>query len=129
MSWNLIDSGPLDRAECRLEDRYLLVRETAKDDACLHSTAALRQAEAIRTGDKARLIAPDGAAVVYGFQVHPVAWRRFKQTHKALIADLFSTTQIIRERAAAQVARLHPEWVTCAPQVRPLGGGYAQQNA
>lgn len=129
MSWNLIDQGPLHRDECLVEDRCLLVRQVARDDDCIRSAAALRQAEAIRTGDKARLIAPDGAEVVYGFQVHPVSWRRFKQTHKALVDDLFSNVQITRERAAAQVARLHPEWVTCAPQVRPLGGGYAQQNA
>ena len=120
MSWNAIDRGPLDAVACKVEDSRLLLRRVAFDGPCLESTKALRQAEAIKTGDKARLIAPDGAEVVYGFQVHPMSWAQFKRDQPGLIADLFCKTQIRRERAAAAIARLHPEWVTCAPSVRPL---------
>ena len=119
MSFNLIDQGFRHQIGTKYEDGRLLVKTVVEDQDVLESTRALRQAEAIRTNDKAPL-APDGARYVYGFQVEPNLWKKFRKDHPDIYAALKGKDAIPRERAAAFIAEKHPAWVLFAPQVRPV---------
>jgi len=113
--WNLIDRGWNHEVLSKVEDQRLLVQHRVNDSSIRSKTQALRQSEVLRTGDKARL-APDGARYVYGFQVEPNLWRKFCRDHPDVYADLKGRDAIPRERAAAFIARHHPEWVLFSPR-------------
>lgn len=119
MAFNLLDQGFRHQIGTKMEDNRLLVKTVVEDRDVRESTRALRQAEAIRTNDKA-LLAPDGARYVYGFQIEPNLWKKFKKDHPDIYADLKGRDAIRRERAAAFIARNYPSWVTFAPQVKPV---------
>jgi hypothetical protein len=119
MGFNLLDRGHRHQIGTKLEDDKLLVKTVVEDQDVLANTRALRQAEAIRTGDKA-IIAPDGAEMVYGFQIEPNLWKKFKKDRPDIYQDLTSGSHIRREKAAAKIAQLHPEWILFAPQAKPV---------
>jgi hypothetical protein len=118
--FNLLDHGPRHRIGTKLEqDGTLVVKTVVQDSDVQASTAALRQAEAIRTGDPAPL-APDGAEAIYAFQIEPTLWARFKREHPDIYEGIMSRDQITRERACATLAAMRPQWVACAPKVAPI---------
>jgi len=82
--------------------------------------------DVFRPGRNSAPVHPEGARLVYWFQVHPVVWADFKRTQPDLYQALHSGDQILRERAAARIAREHPDWVACAP--REIRRAHAQQN-
>ena len=117
--FNLIDQGFRHQIGSALEPGRVVIKTVINDDDVIESTRALRQAAAIRTGDRTPL-APDGAEAIYAFQIEPTLWSRFKRQHPDIYAGLTSREQVLRERAAATLAAMRPQWVTCAPTVRPL---------
>jgi hypothetical protein len=118
--FNLLDQSPRHQVGTKLDnDGTLVVKTVVNDDDVLESTRALRQAEAMRTGDRAPL-APDGAESIYAFQIEPTLWARFKREHPDIYHGLHARDQITRERACARLAAMRPQWVTCAPKVVPM---------
>jgi hypothetical protein len=118
--FNLLDQSPRHQIGTKLdEDGTLVVKTVVNDDDVEASTRALRQVEAMRTGDPAPL-APDGAESIYAFQIEPTLWARFKREHPDIYQGLHARDQITRERACATLAAMRPQWVTCAPKVVPI---------
>lgn len=119
MAFNLIDQGSRHQIGTKYEDNQLLVKTVVEDQDVRDSTQRLRSAEAIRTGDKTKL-GPDGSEYVYGFQVEPHLWKRFRKEHPDIYAALKGKDAIPRERAAAFIAKTHPEWTLFSPLVKPV---------
>jgi len=116
--YKLIDQSPSHQKGYLLDDGRMVVKTVSFDDACIANTRAHRQNESVRTGDK---FAPhDGARIIYHFQAEQSSWDVFKRTRPDLHDGIHSPDQIIRERAAATVAALHPEWVVAAPNARRI---------
>jgi hypothetical protein len=118
MSFSILDQGPRHRIGTKLEDNRLLVKTVVEDRDVLANNQALRQAEAIRTGDPTR-IGPDGSEYVYGFQVEPNLWKKWKKDNPDTYRDLTGKDAYRRERAAAFLARTQPSWCLFQPQVKP----------
>jgi hypothetical protein len=118
MTFRLLDQGPHHQVGTKVEDGRLLVKTVVEDRAVLANNQALRQAEAIRTGDPTR-IGPDGSEYIYGFQVEPNLWKKWKREHPDTYRDLTGKDAYRRERAAAYLARTQPAWCLFAPQVQP----------
>lgn len=125
--WNILDRGPRHIVRTKQETDRLLVQTVVEDRDALENTQAHRLNGTIQTGDKAP-IHPDGAEFIYFFQIDPIVWAHFKRTMPNVYAALMGKDQVPRERAAAFIAKRHPEWVVCAPKVVPLRGNYAQES-
>jgi hypothetical protein len=119
MSFRILDQGPQHQVGTKMEDGRLLVKTVVHDEAVLANNHALRQSEAIRTGDPTR-IGPDGAEYVYGFQVEPHLWKKWKKDNPETYRDLTGGNAYRRERAAAYLARTQPQWTLFAPKVTPV---------
>jgi hypothetical protein len=104
----------------KIEDLRLYLEMETPDDQILENNHYHRQAQSVRRGQPAKL--HEGAEVVWSFQVHPYQWKRFKHEHPGISRALRSTDYLIRERAAAQIAAMHPEWIASAPPARVFTG-------
>ncbi len=70
----------------------------------------IRNAGLMHQGKKTGLM--DGGVIIRAFSVHPTEWRLFKKQNPGLYRRLLSRNEKTREKAAQQIAILHPEWVT-----------------
>lgn len=125
--WNILDRGLRHLVRTKQEPDRLLVQRITDDSDILENNARHRLDGTIQTGDRAPFH-PDGAEFIYHFQVEPTVWAHFKRTMPNVYAALMGTDQVLRERAAASIAKRHPAWVVCAPKVVPLRGNHAQES-
>jgi hypothetical protein len=116
--FNLIDQSPTHQKGYLLQDGQAVLKTVSFDDACIANTKAHRLNESTRTGDKFAI--HDGAPIIYHFQAEQSSWEHFKKTRPELYRALHSHDQTIRERAAATVAALYPQWVVAAPNARSI---------
>ena len=116
--FNEIDRGATYRKDVLFQPGQVVVKTVSFDDGIIAATTAHRRNESVRTGDKFAL--HDGAPVIYHFQAEQSSWNRFKKIRRDLYRALQSKDHIIRERAAAAVAALHPEWIVAAPNARSI---------
>ena len=117
--FNLIDQSQTHQKGVLLQDSGQVVVKTVSFDAdCIENTKAHRQNESTRTGDK--FLLHDSAPIIYHFQAEQSSWDLFKRQRPDLYASLTSLDQITREKAAATIAALHPEWVAAAPNARSI---------
>jgi hypothetical protein len=128
MSWNILDRGLRHLTRTKQEPDRLLIQTIVEDRDVLENNQRHRLNGTIQTGDPAPFH-PDGAETIYHFQIEPIAWAHFKKTNPNVYAALIGTDQVPRERAAAFLARRHPEWVVCSPKIVPLRGPPHGQEA
>lgn len=126
--WNILDRGPRHIVRTKQEEDRLLVQTVVDDQAVQENNQAHRLNGTIQTGDRAPFH-PDGAEFIYHFQVDPIVWAHFKRTMPNVYAALMGTDQVLRERAAASIAKRFPSWVVCSPKVVPLRGPVHGQEA
>ena len=101
-------------------DGTFLVRTEVDDSHIVDKTTEVRNSELILPGKREAPVHPQGAKIIWWFQAHPVLWARHKKRYPGIHKDLHSHNQVDRERAAAAIARQHPEWVCTAPkEVKP----------
>jgi len=98
-------------------DGTLTVHSVVEDQGVLAKNAEIRNSRLVVPGRNAAPCHPDGARIIWWFQVHPVLWHRHRRRYPGLHKALHSHEQIAREKAAAEIARQHPEWVCAAPKV------------
>lgn len=92
-------------------------KKTFFDEEIAQRNKENRNKKTVKTGDKLPL--HGGSEIVYLFKVNPLQWAHFKRQHPALIAGLLGKDRIAREKAAADIKEMHPEWVVAAPRPRP----------
>lgn len=96
------------------ESGEVAIRTTYKDDSIAEKNKAARNARTVETGK--RLPFRDKREVVYLFKILPAQWALFKRSHPQIAAGLHSKDHLVREKAAADVKEMHPEWVVAAPR-------------
>lgn len=112
----LLDRTPTSETHAKVEDGKLFVSTRIHNDHVIANNLAHRNAKTLRQGAHVPVL-PDGNELIYHLQVDPEEWSRFRRSHHDLVKDLHSRNQIDRERAAARIAALHPEWVSSSPRI------------
>ena len=83
------------------------------DDRQLERNKRERLDGAVKAGSRFGL--RDGGEIIYHYRIDPVAWKIFKRKHPEIVTALRSRDQVAREKAAASMRAMHPEWVVTAP--------------
>ena len=109
------------RAHLDPDEKKLYVETTSFNDHVLENNQKHRLNKTLQTGTKAKL-QPDGAEIVHVIQAPEPDWDRFKRTHRHLYRRLHSRHQFEREKAAADIRVLHPEWFVETPRTFIHGG-------
>jgi hypothetical protein len=115
-----IDQGPTHKKSVLLQDGLAVVKTESLDGDTVANTTAHRRNESVKTGDKFGI--HDQAPIIYHFQAEQSSWNLFKKKRRDLYRALQSTDQVVREKAAATIARLHPEWVVASPNAKYIMG-------
>lgn len=92
--------------------RYTIAT-TYHDEEIASRNKKNRDAKKVKPGDPFPL---HKGEVIYLFKANPIQWAHFKRQHPELVASLMSRDQFAREKAAADIKALHPEWVVTAPR-------------
>ena len=96
------------------ESGQVAVRRTYFDDEALEKNKRARLEGKVKTGNRFDL--HEGAELIYAFSIpSSKAWVDFQASHPGIVQRLRSNDQIIREKAAATLRQLKPEWVVAAP--------------
>lgn len=110
-----LHNSPDIRTWVETDQSKVVVHSEIEDQPNVQSAQNLKSF-GVKSGKNQAPVHPDGANVAYWFHANEHLWRLFFKKHPDIRRAYYSHDQLSREKAAAIIAKMHPEWVVVSPQ-------------